>query len=768
MTSDTPTFLLLDPVLGWRSSMDHLSPVPGVGLAVDCVPGQPARFAVSLADRLTGAVALAVDPNYQRLYVLDAHTQRVQTMDLGLQRQSVTQKCDTQYKDDPSGLVPKSSPAQCGDLEFSVIRAVGGEGTGAREFLNARGLAVLLDGALVVADTGNNQVKIFSALSHTLLAVWGTGKAGKGALEFHHPRKVVADQCGLIYVADAGNGRIQRIQRDGTPREPITGLLAPLDLAVNLDRVLAVVDQQKLLIFPKGAASKSQDFDVPSGSCVTFDAGGAIYVGTSTGLVYKFVVDGKGGFRPAGIGVTGQDAAFLDLIWIQNDQLLGILLPKCEAKSALWTMCTCAAFTTASDTVNGGSYLGGIGTLITDGLDSEIERCCWHRIALDATIPSGTVIEVATQTSADPFPPDAPFQDQGFSYSSAGQQSKVCLTGHNPDCLVQSAPGRYLRIRVRLLASGLKSPVLRGIRVYFPRDSYLQYLPTVYQEDDESRLFLERFLSIFQTTFDALDDNIDKIWMMFDPASVPEKWFSWLASWIELPLNPLWFKQGRKNALQAGRTALKKAGKIYPKRGTRAGIEELITEYTGVSARLVEHYRLRQLIVLTEKKSAAASQASYVPQFSAAPLCTGTRLFSRDYYQRLQVGVYSRIGYFRLTGEPEPGIESLAWGANEFSVFFDCEPYEVGATQSKVRQLVEREKPAHARANYCPVFPRLRVGVQSTLGIDTRIGVVTPLLLGTTGTLGYDSILGCSAAELSLQRQQLSSRPQLDVTSRLQ
>jgi phage tail-like protein len=288
----------------------------------------------------------------------------------------------------------------------------------------------------------------------------------------------------------------------------------------------------------------------------------------------------------------------------------------------------------------------------------------------------------------------------------------------------------------------------------------LQYLPAVYQEDDESRLFLERFLSIFQSTFDGLDQAIDDLWMMFDPASVPDKWFSWLAQWVALPINPLWTNQQR-------RVALKKAGAVYPQRGTAAGIQELIKEYCDVDARLVEHFRLRQLLILSDGGPGATAAASYVPQLGATTLCGGGRLWSRDYYQRLQVGVYSRIGYFRLTGEPEPGLEPLAWGANEFSVFFNCEPYQIQDTQKKVAQVVEREKPAYTKANYCPVLPRMRVGVQSTLGVDSRIGVITPLLLGTTGTLGYDSILGCDAAGPGIGGE-VNYRPQVDVNTRLQ
>ncbi len=774
---DQPTYLVLDQVSGWRDDIrHHLSQLPDGGLAVDCVPGQPFDFAKSIADKFQFPLALAIDAKYERLYLFDAGENRIKVLDLQMQNLQMENQCGTQFKDEPANPMRNPKQPDCGDLEFSVVPGVGGKGKQAREFLNARGLAMLPDGSLVVADTGNNQIKIFSSFPHALLAVWGSGKPGDGAMQFKRPWKVAADKCGLIYIADRGNGRIQRVQRDGTPRDSITGL-DPIALAVHTDRTLAVQDGDTLRIFPADSATWAQKFPVPSGSCLTFDDAGYLYAGTSTGLVYKFAPEVNGGLRPAGIGVTGQDAKFLDLLWVRNDRLVGILLKRCESRPNLCALCTCAAFAssvddpvddTADALANGAGDNSGAGVLITKALDSKIEGCPWHRIELDATIPAATVIEVGTQTSETEWPKDAAFKDEGFSYSSAHTKTAVRLTGNNPDCLVQSAPGRYLRVQVRLLANGVKSPVLRALRIHFPRESYLQYLPAVYQEDDESRLFLERFLSIFQTTFDGLDWNVNDLWMRFDPASVPETWFPWLASWIALPLNPRWFNKDRKTSLKDARFALKKAGSVYPRRGTPGGIEELIKEYSGVDARLVEHFRLRQLVILGKSGRGTQATADYLPQLGESPLCAGTRLWSRDYYQRLQVGVYSRVGYFRLTGEPEPGLEPLAWGANEFSVFFDCEPYHVKETQGEVEKVVEREKPAHTKANYCPVLPRMRVGVQSTLGVDTRIGETTPLLLGTTGTLGYDSILGCLASELNLLAQNASHWPQVDVTSRLQ
>lgn len=427
---------------------------------------------------------------------------------------------------------------------------------------------------------------------------------------------------------------------------------------------------------------------------------------------------------------------FLDLLWTPGEQLIGILLAQCATQPTLVTIVTC------------GTYVPS-GSLTTVTLDSGIENCVWDRIKLNATVPSGTVIRVATQTNnCDIWADGAAFTPECSAYSPASQNCPLPLTGDNPDCLVQSQPGRYLRAQFVLQSNGIASPVVRSIQISFPRSSYLQYLPAVYQEDDQSRVFLDRFLRIFQTTFDGFDRTLDNMWKRFDPLSVPSPWFAWLAAWIALPINPLWTDQQR-------RAALKSAGQLYPLRGTPSGVQQLAEQYSGVNVRLVEHFRLRQLIILADQPG------------SGTVLGSGTRLWSRDYYQRLQLGVYSRVGYFKLTGDPETDVEPLAWGANEFTVFFDCDPYSVSSTQQAVSQAVEQEKPAYTQAYYAPVFPRFRVGVQSTLGVDSRIGEATPLLLGTTGILDYDSILSCSKTESHLLAQHATVRPQVEVNTRL-
>jgi phage tail-like protein len=312
-------------------------------------------------------------------------------------------------------------------------------------------------------------------------------------------------------------------------------------------------------------------------------------------------------------------------------------------------------------------------------------------------------------------------------------------------------------MRLTFRTNGVSSPTLHLARIFYPRQSYLNYLPAVYQEDSESRAFLDRFLAIFQADFDAYDNFADTTWKMFDPNTVPAKWFNWLASWLALPIDPSWTEAAR-------RSILKNASKAYRRRGTPDGLTQAIADYSGVQASVVEHYKLRRLTILSDRTDSDKSSASASAQNR---LGSGLRLWSRDVYQRLQVGVYSQLGYFRLTSEPEPQLEPLAWGANEFTVMFTADPYTVATTQAAVSKVVEREKPAYTSAQYQPIYARMRVGVQSSIGIDTRVGEATYIVLSKVGTLGYDSMLSASTTAKALHTAGQTTPAQTGINTRL-
>src|SRR5262249_51640752 len=151
--------------------------------------------------------------------------------------------------------------------------------------------------------------------------------------------------------------------------------------------------------------------------------------------------------------------------------------------------------------------------------------------------------------------------------------------------------------------------------------------------------------------FDGLDDQIDRLWQLFNPSSTRSEHLRWLAAWFALALNPDWPESKL-------RWMVKNAFGAYRMRGTVAGLKRGIEDYAGVEANIIEHFQLRRWPFLSH---AASSQGD-------------VRLWGPDFYKRLQLGSFSQIGSFRLVSSPEPDIEALTWGAHEFTVCFLANP----------------------------------------------------------------------------------------------
>jgi phage tail-like protein len=105
-----------------------------------------------------------------------------------------------------------------------------------------------------------------------------------------------------------------------------------------------------------------------------------------------------------------------------------------------------------------------------------------------------------------------------------------------------------------------------------PYSRYLEFLPAIYHESD----FLGRYLMINETLWEPLQQRQDHIAMFIDPRTCPEPMLGWLASWVELPLNPAWPEARRRELLG-------EAMDLYRWRGTRYGLQRMIEVCTGLS-----------------------------------------------------------------------------------------------------------------------------------------------------------------------------------------
>ena len=286
---------------------------------------------------------------------------------------------------------------------------------------------------------------------------------------------------------------------------------------------------------------------------------------------------------------------------------------------------------------------------------------------------------------------------------------------------VSWAIGRYLQLRFDLAGDGRHSPGLKSARIYFPRDSYLRYLPAVYRKEAHGQDFLERFLSVFESMSLTLEDEISDIPRSFDAAATDPEFVDWLGSWLAV-LNDANWPEAKK------RDVLKHAFQLYQSRGTPAGLQNLISLLTGADARILDHFRLRSPMVV-----GVASTVGQTTHVGAKPR------------QRLVLEESSAIGEFALLETEDPPERPFAHDAYDFTVLADTSRLQEAEEQALDR-LIQAEKPAHTRFfMHTSRKPAVQLGVHNFLDINTKLSNgFPPMRLGQSSRVGQHTFLGTS------------------------
>ena len=103
------------------------------------------------------------------------------------------------------------------------------------------------------------------------------------------------------------------------------------------------------------------------------------------------------------------------------------------------------------------------------------------------------------------------------------------------------------------------------------QSGYLRDLPVIFHDNE----FLGRFLLLFETIWEPLEQRQDHIEMYFDPRTCPVTFLPWLARWLDLSFNNHWPESRRRRLLT-------EATDLYRWRGTRYGLTRMIEVCTGL------------------------------------------------------------------------------------------------------------------------------------------------------------------------------------------
>ena len=550
---------------------------------------------------------------------------------------------------------------------------------------------VLAGGSLIaIGDTASQRVVLLDPDRTAVVEIRRDITAGAAAF----------DEETNLYIADAGANRIRRFDRFGVVRWDGHAPLIdqPVAIAAACGRIFAL-----------GKDTQSGEWEVVSWRPGKPDAP---------------EVHAQGKLQqPTGLAVS-DDALYVGdnslrrvlKISVASDSLIGVTVGYRGPVAAL-----------ALDR-KGGLYVLAGGTLtplrLTLDAGAVNSGILWGRVSAPKSLP-------VTWHRAHAFLTPGNDQSHFQFFTAAKLPTDPLLTAPQPfgpgwegkgldvdDFFTGVGRGADLWIGVHMFSDGSSTPALSQVKINFDQPTYLSYMPPLYRDQGDCGDFLLRYLSLFESFFTEGEVEITGLPAMFDPDSAPVDILPWLGSWLAIDWDERW------NAAK-GREVIRKAFDLYGKRGTLEGLREALELFAGVRAVILEPISETAWWGLPSVPDCAGLGETTA---STLGFTTGTAAVEP---QGAVVGVSAVLDRSHLIRDADFGKPLFDQTAHQFSVCLYAGQISCSETLAKVQEIVEREKPAHTAYQICTIGPRMSVGRQCRIGIDTLVaGTPLPGRLG--------------------------------------
>jgi phage tail-like protein len=602
------------------------------------------------------------------------------------------------------------------------------EGAGLTGLKTPRGLLLLRHpDRLVVVDSGNNRLLFFDLVDFELREVWGASEINslpplpEAPDRFNKPWSVAADTSGRnLYVLDEGNHRVLKFARTGEPdtafmdnmkgsgvaKDP--GALAVSGTGKDARVFVADLTANAIFVFDDCGHPILDEQDLP----VALDAPGmgtvwalavsetTLYVGDNDGQrILSFALTDGFPFSGEAAGFRGHVTALA--IDSRNDTLL--VVGDDAEPLALEAR---------------GAFLS-FGFFWSDAIAGGIGPVTWSRLRASVTETPGAHIEFHYAVSDLPKPPPVDKSADNPFHDSLWQPLSIDVE----DFLLRDERKPYLFVAASFFSDRSATPLLTQMLVEFDSESYTQYLPAIYREPAAENNFLKRLVSLFQGMFEDVENEVDSLERYFDPFATPADGLNWLATWLAVELD-----QGEPEARI--RESIARAFRRYQWRGTIAGLRLALLEDAGVHATISEPISASSFWTMPPAAGCGGATGSGVQ------LGLATHLTSMEPGGAV-LGSTAQLDHSYLITDAQFGEPVFTGAAEQFLVEVYRGEVNTEARLQLVREIIEREKPAHTMYRLTVIDSSMRAGFQSRIGVDTIVsGPSGPTPLGAEGGFG--------------------------------
>ncbi|MGB3366820.1 MAG: phage tail protein [Acidaminobacteraceae bacterium] len=245
--------------------------------------------------------------------------------------------------------------------------------------------------------------------------------------------------------------------------------------------------------------------------------------------------------------------------------------------------------------------------------------------------------------------------------------------------------GQFIIIKLKFNGRHTSSPIVDKIRIYHKSESYIKYLPEVYQ-NQKQRDFLERYLMIFESINDEIEEKVDQISKRFDLYKCDFFFLKYIAKWLSLDVDVTWNEEKLRNLLLEYK-------EIYDYRGTSKFLKRILEIYLDAEITIVEN-----------------SSINYSSE--------------------------------ELTSELK-NILSQNFGEDNFNITILCSRKTQLSEKERnsISRIISNSVPPYCKYNFVELYNYLSLTNHTYLGINTKISDISELKLDDETILPFNTLL---------------------------